>query len=116
MKVKIIGHLKMCKIVLRFTYRNHLNELSEHACEFLSIEDFKNYLRWVPERAMLIGYGKINEDVIKISRSSNVRLSIVFRDQVKEEEITFNNAASFGQFLRQYNVFARKVGLAIKKP
>ena len=95
-----------CKIVLRFTYRNHLNNLTECKEEFVSIHDFRNYLRWMPERAMAIGYIASVEETMKSTRSSNVRLSILNREK---EERCFVNVHEFVRFLDEHPPIAKLV-------
>jgi hypothetical protein len=83
------------KIVLRFKFRNHLDQVSDNEVDFPSIHHFRNYLRWEPERAMMIGYGKRDEQRISASRSSDVRLLLI----VGDKEIAFASATEFVKYL-----------------
>lgn len=64
-------------IVLRFTYRNFFNDLSEGMHEFHSIEHLEQYFRWEPERAMQVGHTTPDPERLKKARSTNVRLSVI---------------------------------------
>lgn len=97
--------MKDCKIILRFTYRNHLDDLTDSKDEFVSIHDFRNYLRWMPERAMAIGYTPAVEETLKKSRSSNVRLSILNQG----DETVFGNVQEFVRFLNEHPPIAKMV-------
>ena len=86
-----------CKIILRFTYRNQLNELHDYHDEFESVHDFRKYFQCEPLRAMAIDYIPAEENKLKDSRSSNVRLSI----KVDNQEIPFSNAHDFEYYLKK---------------
>jgi hypothetical protein len=84
-------------IKLSFCYRNHLDDVKEYSVQFMCIPDFTNYLRWEPEKAMLIGYGKVNEETVRNSRTSNVKISIDHHGRTS----TFDTAKQFGDFLKK---------------
>jgi hypothetical protein len=89
-----------CRIILRYTYHDRIhNVFRDCETEFEHIPNFTNYLRWEPERAMAIGYGKVDEERLKNSRSSNVRVSIWYRTGDQAKEVHFQNAAGLAAFL-----------------
>lgn len=90
-------------IKLSFSYRNHLSQVNDYTLEFSSIPDFKNYLRWEPDKAMLIGYGNVDHERIKKSRTSNTIISISHRGH----NFNFDTAKQFGDFLNQTPEIAR---------
>jgi hypothetical protein len=90
-------------IKLSFCYRNHLDEVREYSLQFTSIPDFTNYLRWEPEKAMLIKYGKVDEERIKNSRTSGVKLSVLSEGS----QFVFDDAFKFAEFLRSSPMIAR---------
>lgn len=100
-----------CKIVLRYTYRNYVDELKDYQEEFITIPTFSNYLRWEPLRAMAIGYGEVNQDDLKKSRSTNVRLSLRFENG---EEVFFNNATEFVDYLTKHPDLAKRLQFSPK--
>lgn len=87
-------------------YQNHAGEVNEYNDEFLSIQDFKNYLRWVPERAMAIGYIPVDDNKLRNSRSSTVRLGIINRGK----ETLLANAGELGIFLQNDADAAKALG------
>jgi hypothetical protein len=100
-----------CRIVLSYTYRNHLDELRQGEDDFLSIWVFKNYLQWHPTRAMAIGYQEIDEEVFANTRSSNVRLSIRHNVGGHEQKVFFENARHLGQYLEDNPILAKCLGV-----
>lgn len=92
-------------IELSFTYRNHLNQISECSLSFNSIHDFKNYLRWEPDKAMLIGYGKVDPDRVKITRTSDLTVGIVDNGLW----FGFKTARGFADFLNWNHAVATKL-------
>jgi len=93
------------RITLSFSYRNHLDETTDHAVHFMSIPDFVNYLRWEPEKAMLIGYGPVNEERVRNSRTQNTKISIAWRDEL----FKFETATQLGSFLDNTPLIAREL-------
>jgi hypothetical protein len=93
------------RINLTFFYRNHLDEVNDYTLEFASIPDFKNYLRWEPEKAMLIGYGKVDEDRVRASRTSNVVVAVA----TDGLWFGFYTARGFADFLGWNHSEARKL-------
>jgi hypothetical protein len=97
--------METCVIRVFFLYRNHLDEVRRFEIPFTSVPDLKNYLRWEPEKAMLLGYGKVDEDVIRKSRTSDVTLCI----QANGQTYTFVNADQFAEFLKKEKAIARRL-------
>lgn len=87
----------LAQIILRYTYRNHLDDLREYAVSFVTIHNFANYLRWNPDKAMMIKYGPVDEEQIKNSRTSNLRMFI----QYDGKEVEFKDAHHFAKFLKE---------------
>lgn len=92
------------KIVLRFTYRNHLGEVNDFAHEFLSIHDLKNYLSSESERAVLIGYKKLDKKLLN-ARSSNVKLCV----RAGSHEEVFNDVFEFADYLKKNKSIAGRL-------
>lgn len=89
-------------IVIRFTFRNHLEEEREYREDIGSIPEFKNFLRWAPDKAMMIGYKRPDEEVLSRSQNSNVRLSIRYGlTTAMENEVHFKDVYELNLFLRQ---------------
>lgn len=78
-------------IVVRFTQRNHLDEERDYEKVIGSMSDLDNFFRWEPDKAMMLGHTARDEDVLKSSMNSNLRLSIRYGltvDMDKEEPFT----------------------------
>jgi hypothetical protein len=90
------------RILVSFLYRNHLDEVRRFEIPFTSIHDLRNYLRWEPEKAMLWGYGNVDEDAIRKSRTSDVTVSI----EANGQTYTFVNATQFAEFLKKEKTIA----------
>lgn len=86
---------QICRILLRYTYRNHLDEFRQFEDDFISIAAFTGYLRWVPDRAMMIGYTKSDPEILNKTRTSNVQLAI----NADGTEWTFKNVFDLAYFL-----------------
>jgi hypothetical protein len=91
------------EIELTFNYRNHLDEVSRGRHVFNSIPEFKQYLRWEPVKAMLIGYGPIKEELLIDARVSDVKLAIL-HDGARVE---FENAHKFADYLKRHKEVAK---------
>jgi hypothetical protein len=91
------------RIHLFFSYRNHLNEVNDYSTEFASVPDFKNYLRWEPVKAMLIGYGPISQECLDKARVSKVKLAISHDGAM----VQFDNAHQFADYLKRHKEIAR---------
>lgn len=88
-------------IVVRHTQRNHLDEEREYREDIGSIAEFKNFLRWAPDKAMMIGYKRPDPEVLSRSRNSNVRLSIRYGlTMAMENEVHFKDVHELNLFLR----------------
>jgi hypothetical protein len=103
--VRYVGPVRECKILLRYTYRNHRNDLTNNEEEFISMHNFDNYLRWQPERAMAIGQLNADDETIKNCRSQNVKLSL----SVNGQEITFGNYEQFIKYLTDHPRIAKRL-------
>lgn len=102
-KIRIKAHyvgrcmiVRKCKIVVRFTYRNHRDEENDYTEEFVSFPDFGNYWRWQPERAKVL-----NGETVENARTLNVRLSLFFQDEEHTDEIGFNNVTELTNYLKK---------------
>jgi hypothetical protein len=93
-----------CKIVVRYTYRNHRDEFKDYKEEFVSFLDFRNYWRWQPERAKAI-----NGEQIENSRTSNARLYLYVQDDEHTDEIYFNKIADFTDYLKRNPMLAKAI-------
>jgi hypothetical protein len=87
--------IKECKIVVRYTYRNHNGQLKDYKEQFVSFHAFRNYWRWQPERAKAM-----NGDEVENSRTTNARLSLYFQDDEHTDEIFFDNVTEFTDYLK----------------
>jgi hypothetical protein len=94
------------KIIVRFTYRNHLDEFSEGEHEFFIIQDLTNYFRWCPDRAAMLQYGTVSKEVMEKSRSTNVRLVLSYNG----EERVFKDVYAFADYLRDNPSLAVRIG------
>ncbi len=91
--------IKPCKIIVRYTYRNHLDAKRDYTEEFVSFPDFGNYWRWQPERAKVIKGEKV-----KNARTTNARLSLFFQDDEHSDEIPFGNLTESQITLRRMRI------------
>jgi hypothetical protein len=68
-----------CFILLKHTYRNHLDEFRDHMQEINSVHAFKNTMQWHPEMAEALGFeGDYLDKRHFNARISNVKLAIRF--------------------------------------
>lgn len=93
-------------IIIRFRYRNHLNQETEHKAEFLSIHDLTNYFRWEPDKAMQLGYGPVDHERIAKSLTSHVRLYVV---DSSGKEVPFQDVNGLAHYLQQHPDVAKSV-------
>lgn len=96
--------VRECKIVVRYTYRNHRDEFKDYKEEFVSFLDFRNYWRWQPERAKAI-----NGEKVENSRTSNAKLSLYFQDDEHTDEIYFSKITEFTDFLKRSPLLAKAI-------
>jgi hypothetical protein len=96
------------KIILTFTYRNHLDQVTHHAVRFFSIPDLKNYLRWEPEKAMHIGYGEVDEERLSKSKTANVSLAISYGRELLRVTTAKELAAFLGMHRQAANALQFK--------
>jgi hypothetical protein len=100
------------KITLRYTYIPAIgNDLTPRIVfeDFVNILELANYLRWEPERAMQIGYGKLPSNHIPSGRSTDVTLLLWFKAHQYELHAEFANVHSFARFLDCNSVIAECV-------
>lgn len=98
-------------IVVHYTQRNHLDQVRECEEEYSSFSDFTNFLRWAPDKAMMLGYTAPNEEVLRKSQNSNVRISIRYgltREMDREEH--FKDVPDLIEFLGVNGEIARALG------
>lgn len=98
-------------IVIRYTNRNHLDQVRECEEDYSSFSDFTNFLRWAPDKAMMLGYTAPNEEVLRKSRNSNVRISIKYgltREMDREEH--FKDVRDMIEFLGVNGEIAKALG------
>jgi hypothetical protein len=85
-----------CFILLRHTYRNHLEEFHDYTEEIGSVPSFKNTMHWHPEMAEALGLEGDYRDKRHFNpRISNVRLAIRFEGK----EIPLQNIDQLTAFL-----------------
>ena len=97
------------KITLRYKYIPAIgHDLTPRIVfeDFVNIHELANYLRWEPERAVQIGYGKLPHNHIYSGRSSDVTLMLWFKDAHSELHAEFANVGAFARFLDSNNVIA----------
>lgn len=111
------------KIIIRWTFRNHLDNVRDWKEEFPDIEFLYRYLQFQPEKATALGYfdhggenakpvsgigiGKVDAETLKNSRIQNVRLSIWYRGNGVEDEITFKDFRDFVFYLADHPQVAK---------
>lgn len=96
--------VRECKIVVRYTFRNHRDEFNHYKEEFVSFLDFRNYWRWQPERAKAI-----NGEQVENTRTSNTKLSLYFQDDEHTDEIYFNKITEFTDYLKRNPLLAKAI-------
>lgn len=103
-------------IVVRYTQRNHLDEVRECKDEIGSMSEFSNFLRWAPDKAMMLGYTKPDEEVLSKSRNSNLRLSIRYGTMAMENEVHFKDVYELNKFLIENKEIAKALQYVPSKP
>lgn len=99
--------VRKCKIIVRYTYRNHREEEKEFMEAFVSFLDFRNYWRWQPERAKAV-----NGETVENARTTNARLSLFFEDDEHVDEIFFHNVTEFTDYLKKNADLAKAIQYA----
>ena len=99
--------VRKCKIIVRFTYRNHKDKLRDYTEEFVSFPDFRNYWRWQPERAKLL-----DGETVENARTSNVRLSLYVQDNEHTDELPFATVSELLDYLKQNWELAKAIQYA----
>jgi hypothetical protein len=106
------------KITLRYKYIPAIgHDLTPRIVfeDFVNIHELANYLRWEPERAVQIGYGKLPHNHIHSGRSSEVTLMLWFKDAHSELRAEFANVSAFARFLDSNDVIADCLNYTPKK-
>lgn len=88
--------LRKCKIVVRYTYRDHREELKDNTEQFVSFPDFRNYWRWQPERTKAI-----NGEEVENARTTTARFSLSFQDDEHTDEINFDRFKPWRRSLKK---------------
>lgn len=90
------------KITLRYKYIPTIgNDVTPRIVfeDFVNILELANYLRWEPERAVQIRYGKLPHNHIPSGRSTDVTLMLWFKASHYELHAEFADVHSFARFL-----------------
>lgn len=98
-------------IVIRFDQRTHQGEVKTYEDEIGSMSEFSNFLRWAPDKAMMLGYKKPDAEVLSKSINSNVRLSMQM-----ENEVHFKDVYELNTFLKYNADVAKALQYVPKKP
>jgi hypothetical protein len=110
--------MAQCKIVVRYKYTPaHVADKTPRIDEadFNSIANLSNYLRWEPERAAQLGYGKGPMPHYNLlSKSEDVKLIIYFKDEHEDITAEFASAHAFARFLDRNPAIAACVGYKSK--
>jgi hypothetical protein len=100
------------KIIFRYRQKER-----EWECDFYSISHFSNYLRDVPEQALLIGYGKelpqhrLRQNFIPCSDG---KLMLWYIESSKEFCYEFKTVRDFAHFLNNHETIAKALSFVKK--
>lgn len=99
------------KILIRYTWRNHLDQEIEHCLDFLGLHHFTNYLFSNRDIAEAIRYHRINPGMQRTDRYKNVRLSILYHDPGGITEVNFEDVYGMADYLKKQPALSKWFGL-----
>lgn len=103
-------------IVLYSMEKNHQGEIRPFENSFFSIHDFTNYLRWCPDKGLMIGYKRKNAGKGHSTAVETVSLQVAVKygTMQMENEVRFKDVYELADFFRKNRDVAQALQVLLK--